>query len=150
MGIGMELGNYWDRDGTVMVLVDPREFPYLWEDAEHCFDEIYNVYFEKDDIPELVCTGKLQLWLFYRRHKVVFAGLTEVVRYPRAKVLTVVYAGGTDGLVCVPFMAIIEEWAKEQGCTHTVVQGRRGWCRLFAPMGYKPEMRAYIEKKLEA
>jgi hypothetical protein len=67
------------------------------------------------------------------------AVVTEIWRLPRARILNFWLVGGDlKGLLAL--RPHIEAWARAQGCVRVVGGGpRRGWARVLAPLGYRPE-----------
>lgn len=85
---------------------------------------------EFSDIVEAVMNGKMQLWPAPRG-----CAITEIVVYPRKKLLNVFLAAGeldqvTDGIDAVA------AWAKTQGCEGLIMSGRRGWERVLGRIGW--------------
>ena len=76
-----------------------------------------------EDLYAFVLTGDMQLWLGQRS---IF--FTEIVCYPRAKVLRLVIAAGEleNFFVVGPTIAA---WAISQGCDRAEFVGRKGWTR---------------------
>lgn len=84
------------------------------------------------DIVHGVMGGTLQLWPAPNG-----ALVTEVLTYPRKRVVNVFLGGGDMGELTAMHEKIIE-WAKGQGCTAARLSGRDGWRRAFAPLGWTP------------
>jgi len=84
-----------------------------------------------DDVASMILTGRLQLWPAERGCLV-----TEIVVYPRCKVLNVFLGGGEIDQLADMHGDVIA-WAKAQGCTMATIQGRKGWERAFAKYGWK-------------
>ena len=84
-----------------------------------------------EDVAAGIESGRMQLWPADDGCIV-----TEIVVYPQRKVLNGFLAGGEMARVrdMVPH---IEEWARMQGCAATELTGRKGWERVFGPMGYR-------------
>ena len=87
-----------------------------------------------DDVAQGILDGKLQLWPAERG-----CAVTEIVIYPRIKVLHVFLAGGEmDQIIDMIDSAV--EWSKTQGCTSMTISGRHGWQKALAKHGFKPVM----------
>ncbi|MFN7002184.1 MAG: hypothetical protein ACK4NW_01995 [Roseinatronobacter sp.] len=84
-----------------------------------------------EDVAEGIASGRMQLWPAPDGCIV-----TEIVAYPRKKVCNGFLAGG-DMARLLDMIPAIEAWAAAQGCASTELTGRRGWVRVFAPMGYQ-------------
>jgi hypothetical protein len=88
-----------------------------------------------DDIQAGVAAGHYQFW-----PGVQSAMITEIIEYPKFKVLHCFLAGGNLAEIEV-MVPVVEEWGREQGCTRAMFTGRRGWERSFLTQpryGYEP------------
>jgi hypothetical protein len=85
-----------------------------------------------EDIEAGILSGKMQLWSGPN-----CAAVTEVIEYPRKKVLHIFLAGG-DMAGLLDMMDSAEAWGRTQGCTSLTLSGRRGWSRVLDPHGFKP------------
>lgn len=84
-----------------------------------------------EDVREGVATGKMQLWPNGNS-----CAITEVIRYPKKRVLHVFLAGGKmSGITDMLDSAV--EWGKTQGCTSMTISGRKGWKRVLARKGFE-------------
>jgi hypothetical protein len=84
-----------------------------------------------EDIVQSIAEGRMQLWSAPRGCMV-----TEIVVYPRKKVLHIFLAGGElDQLL--DMNDAMTEWAVSQGCTGGTLTGRVGWKKVLEPMGWK-------------
>jgi hypothetical protein len=84
------------------------------------------------DIVHGVMAGSLQLWPTENG-----ALVTEILTYPRKRVVNV-FLGGGDMQELTDMHETIIEWAREQGCTAARLSGRDGWRRAFRPHGWAP------------
>jgi len=84
------------------------------------------------DIVQGVTAGHLQLWPMENG-----ALVTEILTYPRRKVVNVFLGGGDMAELAAQHDNIID-WSKTQGCTAARLSGRDGWRREFAKYGWKP------------
>lgn len=101
--------------------------PLAGNDGEFTAEDIYRSLLEK----------KMQLWVAYR-DGIKAAMVTEVVNYPRKKVVRIVTLGGDDmaGWIDDGF-PLIHRWAKEQGASGMEIMGRKGWIRVLDRFGYR-------------
>lgn len=83
-----------------------------------------------DDIVAGIRSGHMQLWPGPRGCLV-----TEIVAYPRKRVLNV-FLGGGQLEQLVEMAADVEAWALAQGCDGATIAGRPGWQRVFK--GWRP------------
>jgi hypothetical protein len=93
---------------------------------------------EIEDVERLIGEGWAHFWPGRR-----CAVVTELYRYPRLTACNLWLMGGElkELLALRPH---IEDWARAQGCTRILGGGpRRGWARVLAPVGYKPEFIIY-------
>jgi hypothetical protein len=87
-----------------------------------------------DDVADGIMEGRLQLWPAERG-----CAVTEIVIYPRVKVLHVFLAGGEmDQIIDMINSAVA--WSKTQGCTSMTISGRHGWQRVLEKHGFEPVM----------
>jgi hypothetical protein len=87
-----------------------------------------------EDVEQGIYEKRLQLWPAERG-----CAVTEIVVYPRIKVLHVFLAGGEmDQIIDMINSAV--EWSKAQGCTSMTISGRHGWQKVLAEYGFKPVM----------
>jgi len=88
-----------------------------------------------EDVQQQVTAGTLQFW-----PGASSAIVTEVLEYPRQKVVHVFLAGGTLHEL-ERMYPLIFAWAREQGCTRATLLGRKGWERTFlARQGWTPRL----------
>ena len=93
-----------------------------------------------EDVFDSILSGRMQLWPAERG-----CAVTEIVVYPKKKVLHVFLAGGEmDQIIDMIDSAV--EWSKGQGCTSMTIAGRHGWARVLGKYGYKPVM-TVLEKE---
>jgi hypothetical protein len=77
------------------------------------------------DIVEALKTSKMQLWSSEKS-----SAVTEILCYPRKKVLHVFLAGG-DMTELLNMIENATYWGKKQGCTELTMSGRKGWQRVL-------------------
>ena len=85
-----------------------------------------------DDVVAGLQKGTLQLWPTPRGCIV-----TEIVVYPRKKVLNVFLGGGELEQIMDMHKDVIA-WAKAQDCEALTMHGRFGWKKPLAEYGWKP------------
>lgn len=94
-----------------------------------------------EDVLSCVRSGELQVWAGLKKSFLI----TEVVQYPRDKVLVGFLAGG-DLEELLDIMPHTFAWAKHVGCTHALLHGRKGWERVFSKIGAKVTATSMIVK----
>jgi len=82
------------------------------------------------DIVDGIGEARFQLWPAPRGCLV-----TEIVVYPRKKVLNVFLGGGELEQLADMHKDVIA-WSQAQGCTAATITGRKGWERAFKKHGW--------------
>jgi tagatose-1,6-bisphosphate aldolase len=91
-----------------------------------------------DDICEAVSSGYMQFWPADDA-----CAVTEVITYPKKKVLHIFLAGGNkDTILDMNESAI--EFAKQLGCDGMTICGRAGWARELKSHGWKEQYRSLV------
>lgn len=80
-----------------------------------------------DDILGSLERADSQLWVYGKPLELVV--ITELLRHPKALECSVGPIAGRLGEGWESGLALIEEWARAQGCTHIGTLGRPGWKR---------------------
>jgi hypothetical protein len=63
--------------------------------------------------------------------------LVEIVSYPTETACQIMWAAGDLDAV-LSELPKVEAWAKAQGCSEMLVEGRAGWARALRNMNYRP------------
>lgn len=89
--------------------------------------------YNMDDILHLIMEKKTECWVMWEGDELQAALTTEIVQYPRKKGLNMFLAASNApiGDVLGEFLATVEQWGKEQGCSIIKLDGRRGWLKLL-------------------
>ncbi len=85
------------------------------------------------DIVEGVHSTKMQLWVNDEA-----AAITEIVVYPRKRVLNVFLAGGVLDQV-MDMLESAKMWGVSQGCSDIMMSGRRGWIKPLGDKGWSED-----------
>lgn len=91
------------------------EAALLYAKGSHTFEDV------KADVED----GTMQFW-----PGVHSAIVTEIIAYPRYRVLNFFLAGGNRAELEVMY-PLVEEWGRNNGCTRAAMLGRKGWERTF-------------------
>ena len=83
-----------------------------------------------DDIVSAVYSGRMQFWPAEKA-----CAVTEIVTFPRRKVLHIFLAGG-DMQQIVDMDESATKFAKANGCSALTIAGRRGWKKVLNENGY--------------
>ena len=84
--------------------------------------------------------GVLQLWPTPR-----VCIVTEIVVYPKKKVLNVFLGGGELDQI-LDMHKDVMDWAKVQGCTALSMSGRSGWKKPLKEHGWKTQHVSYVKE----
>jgi hypothetical protein len=85
-----------------------------------------------DDIYQGVMRGLFQFW-----PREDACAVTEILNYPKKKVLHIFLAGGNMETI-VGMDKDAEELAKRRGCDSISIAGRKGWQKVLSSNGYEP------------
>jgi hypothetical protein len=86
-----------------------------------------------EDIVQGVLTGNMQLWPAEDA-----AAITEIVVFPRKKILNIFLAGGNMDTI-VDMNESAAAFAKANGCDALTIAGRRGWARVLLDHGWSAQ-----------
>lgn len=89
-------------------------------------------FFSWPDVVSSLHQGRAMLWP--GRNSAI---VTEDQIYPTGRVMQVWLAGG-DMAEILQMAPGIEAMARLRGCVAVLVEGRAGWAKMLAPMGYAP------------
>lgn len=92
---------------------------------------------DTDDILEAVMKDEMQLWIAYDDDdkKLLGSVITQILVYPRGKLVNVFLLGGNNIKMWKDKMADkIEAFAREEKCLYLQAIGRKGWQPLFPDM----------------
>lgn len=96
-----------------------------------------------EDIRDMVASGRLQFWP--GKDSVI---ITEILEYPRYKVLHFFLAGGGSLAELQRMTPLVEEWGRTQGCKKASLVGRKGWERTFITRDGWVQTHSVFEKPL--
>ena len=90
------------------------------------------------DAGAMLADGIWRLWIAAKPSGLVAAALTEVLDYPRRRVLHVHAAGGAEGEGVSAMWPLVRIYARQHECAVLRFQGRRGWARsTFIPREWR-------------
>jgi hypothetical protein len=84
-----------------------------------------------EDIVEAVLAGRMQLWSGEKG-----CAVTEIIMYPRKKVIHVFLAGGDMNQI-IDFEESALEFGRINGCQTMTLAGRKGWTKILDKRGWK-------------
>ena len=117
-----------------IVLVSPDDVPYIWEKIHdhlvsmtpHSEGEL-----EPDDFYEAISEGEMQLWIALEEKELLASMVTQIVTYPRKRVLRIISISGDDMYKWIDYIPTVEDWALSLGCTSLECWGRKGWLKVL-------------------
>ena len=108
-------------------------------------------HFNVEDIYDSLTKGEMQLWILWnvnKKQNFQGCGVTKILQRTNSKALNVFIVTGRNRKQWQDKMTVVEDYAKQQGCTHIETYARPGWSKLLKNQNYK--ITHYIlEKKLE-
>ena len=115
-------------------LVKPKHVHEVWDSVRehllrmspHSEGEL-----EPDDFYDLLVEGEMQLWIALEDGKIIASMISQVVPYPRKRVLRIISIGGEDMDKWINSLPLVEDWALEMGCTSLECWGRKGWLKVL-------------------
>jgi hypothetical protein len=94
-----------------------------------------------EDLYERCKNGNLIVWIACKDKKPLGVLLTGIDKYKNTSVCGVPWIGGNKMLLWIKTaQEIIEQWAKEAGCTFLTGSGRAGWSRIVGMKDYGPTL----------
>lgn len=92
-----------------------------------------------DDIKRFIYEKKMQLWVIWDKANDCIAGtmITEFVKYPRKKILSIVILGGVRFDEWKHVISDLSTFARQRNCSSIEFHGRPGWERKIDDLGFK-------------
>ena len=125
-----------------VVLIQPGDLEVVWDEVVPLIDAALKYsegeLLSEDLVPPLE-TGKMQLWVALSEG-VVAAMITEIVVYPRKKVLRVITIAGKDGRGMSKwygFLPLIEGFALNNNCSSLEAWTRKGMAKKLKDWEHK-------------
>jgi hypothetical protein len=126
------------RRRNTIWLVPTRLIPAVWDEAAPLLAPAIAMAAGRHSLPstlEQLRSGHMQLFFAVKEDVPVAAAVTQVLEYPSASWMVVLFCGGKglpawgrDGI------SAIEDWAKRCGCSGVEIIGRAGWAMA---LGYE-------------
>lgn len=116
------------RDRGVYVPVD--KIPSVWPKISHYIARCDGEYTTSMNMFKLLVDGRRLLFLTIKGSNVQGACIVRIVDGTR-RIFRITTLGG-DGVNWEECMIDAERYAKEAGCSHIEIQGRRGWLRRLS------------------
>lgn len=130
--------------------VTPDELPQVWPLIQwhmNSFASRSEGRFQAEDYYSKIQENYMQCWLSIRSQEIEACGLTEIVVYPRKKMLRICGGTGQNRKNWQVFEEYFAIWAKANGCDGLESIQRKGWFRFFKTLGYK-QTHIFVERML--
>ena len=124
-----------------VISVAPKSIPYMWHQVKPLIDKALvhsNGELISDDVLEFLLSKRQNLVVGYDNPKegsykeILMAGVTEVIQYPRKRVLRVIAwatKSGHDGAGWLTLFDTIEYIGKKSGCDYIEAWTRKGMAK---------------------
>ena len=122
-------------------VVWPKIEGYLKGAADYTYGR-----FTVADIKNSLLTTDQQLWIAYddETEEPYGAVVTQILTYPRIKSLVMHFTGGIElPKWKTPMLAMLQEFARNNGCAVIESYGRDGWEKVFKDDGFKKRFMFY-------
>ena len=107
--------------------------PFMAKAAKYTYGR-----FTSDDIYDSVTEHDYQLWVAFDGETIKGAVVTNVMVYPKRKLLCMSFCGGYDLKEWKePMLSLLQRYAKDMGCDSIEAFGRPGWANVFKNDGYQ-------------
>ena len=94
--------------------------------------------YDADDIYTLVVEEDHQLWIAFDGSEFKGFVVTNIMNYPKRRILCMGFCGGIDLKDWKdPMLSMLQNFAKEVGCDSIEAFGRPGWAKVFNKDGYQ-------------
>lgn len=132
----------------IVTAVLPQDVEEVWtyiEDYMSGAAKYTHGRFTVEDIKHDLTVNRVQqLWVAYTEEKVYGAVITEIMQYPRMRVLVMHFTGGVE----LPkwkkeMLSLLQRFAKDNGCKTIESIGRTGWKKVFKNDGFKSNTMFY-------
>ena len=124
------------QDQSRLVCYSADQIPYVWDKVEPHIKRATDRFpsYCPEDILEGLCNKSMQLWCWQTHYTIEAAMVTTIQEDAEHKFCLLLAVGGEAMNEWKDRLPIVEEWAKEAGCTRMKIYGRIGWSRV---LGYK-------------
>jgi hypothetical protein len=113
-------------------LIEPDDIELVWDDVVPLIERALQ-HAEGELIPEDIKThldkGDLRLWIALEDKKTIAAMVTEIIQYPRKKIVRVITLAGRNMNMWYDFLPMIEGYAISHGCSSLEAWARKGMKR---------------------
>lgn len=121
--------------------VPAKQIDLIWSDVEPLLKSaIVRSAIDKyqtEDIYKSLLAQDMQLWVAYDKKGLCAIEITQIINYPRQKVLMLVFTAGRDSETWLPFVDVLKQFAESHNCNSLEGFGRPGWEKLSKSFGFK-------------
>jgi len=115
-----------------VALVNCEDIELVWADVTplvekallHAEGELIS-----SDIRKHLDTGDLRLWVAMEDRDIIASMVTEIIQYPRKKIVRVITVAGKDMSMWYDFLPMLEGYAVRNGCSSLEAWTRKGMTR---------------------
>lgn len=115
-------------------------WPFVEDLVAKALDKGADGFFAPEDIKASCEAADMQLWIGREGDEADVVGVTQILVYPRKKVLVWVIVSGRNRKLAARWWEakpIVEAFARNQGCDAILGYGRRGWKRRYPHLDYE-------------
>lgn len=107
--------------------------PFMEKAAKYTYGR-----FTSDDIYDSVTEHDYQLWVAFDGTDIKGAVVTNIMVYPKRKLLCMSFCGGYNLKEWKdPMLALLQKFSEDMGCDGIEATARAGWAKIFQNDGYK-------------
>jgi hypothetical protein len=107
--------------------------PFMEKAAKYTYGR-----YTSDDIYDSVVEHNHHLWVALDKTGIKGAVVTNIIVYPKRKLLAMAFCGGQDLKEWKdPMLNLLQRFAKDMGCDGIESTARAGWAKIFINDGYK-------------
>ena len=122
--------------GTINAFIlDPSDIPCIWDTIVPFLDKALQYaegeLLSEDILPHLE-SGDMRLWIAVEKGDVIAAMVTEIVAYPRKRIVRIITLASDTGhgmKLWYDFLPLVEGYALSNSCTALEAWGRKGLVR---------------------
>jgi hypothetical protein len=116
------------------VLVEPDEIEAIWHHVQPLLEKSTphsEGEMDAEDMFPILLSGEMQLWVAIENKEIIAAMVSQIITYPKKRVMRIISIGGADMEKWMPNFPLFENWALNLGCTSIEAWGRKGWLRVL-------------------
>ena len=139
---------------TIPVLIPTDKVKDVEQFVNNCIKKALKFsgnHYNIEDVLDQLYNDKAQLWILWNdKRKTKYQGciVTKIIQRSNTKSLNLFIVTGKDRKLWQDKIKVLEDYAKEQKCSHLEAYARPGWSRILNKHNYKTT-HYLLEKKLE-